>query len=108
MGLVGYIFTFLFVINPVLLLSGKSLSETIQAIITAMVGVTALCFGMEGFFRKPLPMLLRLLLVAGALGLMIPGTKTDLIGAGLLFFAILHYRFFCMKGTERLEKTIVR
>lgn len=108
MGLVGYIVPFLFVINPVLLLSGKSLSETIQAIITAMVGVTALCFGMEGFFRNPLPMLLRLLLVAGALGLMIPGTKTDLIGAGLLFFAILYYRFFCMKGTEGLEKTIVR
>lgn len=108
MGLVGYIVPFLFVINPVLLLSGKSLSETIQAIITAMVGVSALCFGMEGFFRKPLPMLLRLLLVAGALGLMIPGTKTDLIGAGLLFFAILYYRFFCMKDTERLEKTITR
>lgn len=104
MGLVGYIVPFLFVINPVLLLSGKSLSETIQAIITAMVGVTALCFGIEGFFRKPLPILLRLLLVAGALGLMIPGTKTDLIGAGLLLLAFLYYRFVYKKGTEKSEE----
>jgi TRAP transporter 4TM/12TM fusion protein len=105
MGLVGYVVPFLFVINPVLLLSGKSLSETIQAIITAMVGVTALCFGIEGFFRKPLPMLLRLLLVGGALGLMIPGTKSDLIGAGLLFLAILCYRFLFKKDTaERSER----
>jgi TRAP transporter 4TM/12TM fusion protein len=101
MGLVGYIVPFLFVANPVLLLAGKSVSETIQAVITAMIGVIALCFGVEGYFRKPLPILLRFLLVAGALGLMIPGTKTDLIGAGLLLLAAFYYRFVYKRGMEK-------
>jgi TRAP transporter 4TM/12TM fusion protein len=105
MGLIGYIIPFLFVINPALLLSGKSLSETLQAIVTAMIGVIALCFGVEGYFRKPLPLLLRILLIAGALGLLIPGTKTDLIGAGLLFFAVLYYRFLSKKDKEGSEQS---
>jgi TRAP transporter 4TM/12TM fusion protein len=98
MGLVGYIVPFLFVANPVLLLAGKSISGTIQAIVTAMIGVSALCFGVEGYFRKPLPIPLRFLLVAGALGLMIPGTRTDLIGAGLLILASLYYILVFKRG----------
>lgn len=70
-----------------------------------MIGVVALCFGIEGYFRKPLPLLLRILLIAGALGLMIPGTKTDLIGVGLLFFAVLYYRFLSKKDKEGSEQS---
>jgi TRAP-type uncharacterized transport system fused permease subunit len=66
-----------------------------------MIGVIALCFGVEGYFRKPLPILLRLLLVAGALGLMIPGTKTDLIGAALLILASLYYKFIYKRRMEK-------
>jgi TRAP-type uncharacterized transport system fused permease subunit len=71
-----------------------------------MIGVVALCFGIEGYFRKPLPLLLRILLIAGALGLMAPGTQTDLVRAGLLFLAILYYRFLCKRDRERSEKPI--
>jgi TRAP transporter 4TM/12TM fusion protein len=93
MGLVGYIIPFLFVLNPVLLLKGASLAGTLWAVTTAALGVAALCLGIEGFFRGPLPVLVRILFIAGALGMMIPEYNTDFIGAGLLLLAFLYSRF---------------
>lgn len=98
MGLVGYIVPYLFVINPILLLSGRgSVAELLWAIITGTLGVLALCFGVEGYFRRTLPMLTRVLLFFGGLGLMIPGLLTDLVGFTLIFLGIIIARWFHIK-----------
>ena len=57
------------------------------AVTTALIGVFLLGMSTIGFFRAPICLILRILALAGALGLMIPGWKSDL--AGFLVLALL-------------------
>ncbi|CEP66132.1 TRAP C4-dicarboxylate transport system permease DctM subunit [Moorella glycerini] len=102
MGLVGYIVPFIFVINPVLLMQQGSGIEIASAFISAAIGVILLTFGMEGFFKKPLHMVVRVLLLISALLLMIPGFRTDVIGIAGLFLAIITDRLMSPKNTDSL------
>ena len=89
MGLVAYIIPFIFAFNPILLLQGGSnIMETILALITATCGVIFLTFTSEGYFRGYLHPIVRIIFAVGSLGMMIPGTMTDLIGLGLLVAGI--------------------
>ena len=95
MGLVSYLVPFAFVLDPSLLLGGKSSTlDTVYAIITAAMGVVFLCFGVEGYFRRPLPLWARVLWGLGGFGLMLPGLKIKGIGASLLILGFLITKFF--------------
>ncbi len=90
MGIVSYLVPFAFVLDPSLLLGGKSSPmATLHAIITSAVGVVFLCFGVEGYFRRPLSLWVRGLWGLGGLGLMLPGFKVKLIALGLLLLGFL-------------------
>lgn len=84
LGIAGFIVPFMFVYSPILLLQTSNVPQLIQAIITSVIGVISLGIGAEGFFRSSLSLLERLFFIAGALGLMIPGTFTDLLGLALV------------------------
>jgi len=79
LGVAAYIVPFLFAYHPSLLLQGNIL-EIIHAIITAMIGISLVAIGVEGFLFRELNWLKRGLLILGGLGCMIPGWKSDLIG----------------------------
>jgi len=98
MGLVSYIVPFAFVLDPVMLLSsGGSIGATVFAILTAAIGVVALCFGVEGYFRRPLPLLGRLFLGMGGLGLILPGLTIKMAGSGLILLSIFVIKFISSK-----------
>jgi TRAP transporter 4TM/12TM fusion protein len=98
MGLVSYIVPFAFVLDPAMLLGGKgSFGATAFAVITAAIGVVFLCFGVEGYFRRPLPLLARLFLGIGGLGLILPGLTIKMAGAGLILVCIFGIKFLFPK-----------
>jgi len=98
MGIVSYLVPFAFVLDPVLLLGGKGvLADLIFAFITSSIGVVFLCFGVEGYFRRPLHLLSRPLFGLGGLGLMLPGMPLKATGVGLIVVAILGMKFFSSK-----------
>jgi TRAP transporter 4TM/12TM fusion protein len=82
LGVAAYIVPFLFAYHPSLLLQGNIL-EIIHATITAMIGISLVAVGIEGFLFRELNWLKRVLLILGGLGCMIPGWKSDLIGLAL-------------------------
>ncbi|MGB9866797.1 MAG: TRAP transporter permease [Bacillota bacterium] len=84
LGIAGFIVPFMFVYSPILLLQTANVPELIQAIITSVIGVISLGIGAEGFLKGHLSIGERLLFICGALGLMIPGTFTDLLGLALV------------------------
>jgi TRAP transporter 4TM/12TM fusion protein len=93
MGLVSYIVPFAFVLEPALLLAGKAgLFETLYAILTAAIGVVILCFGVEGYFRRPLSLPARILWGFGGLGFMLPGLTFKLTGLVLTFLGLVAMR----------------
>lgn len=79
----GLIIPFCFAYSPILLLQGEyTASMVISVVISAMIGIYILSCGLEGYFKTPLPMVARILLVGFALCLIVPGTATDIIGVG--------------------------
>ncbi len=90
MGLISYVVPFAFVLDPAMLLGGKApLSMTLFAVVTAAVGVVFLCLGVEGYIRRPLPLITRVLMSAGGLALVLPGLTVKLSGSGLILLSVL-------------------
>ncbi len=84
LSLSGFILPFMFVYNPVLLMQGGAL-EILQSLITALLGIYSLSSALEKFvFKWNINQAERLVLLASALLLIVPGTVTDLIGFAVL------------------------
>ena len=85
LGLINFVLPFLFVLNPTLLLIGTPL-QIVHDVTTACFAVWLLAAGLEGWLYGvgAIGRASRVLLVAGALGLLVPGLATDLFGLGML------------------------
>lgn len=84
LALAGFIVPYIYVFNPILLFVDATPWPMIQAVLTALLGVFLLATATVGFFRTDMPWWLRILALGGALGLLDPGTKTDLVGLGIM------------------------
>lgn len=85
LALPGFIIPFIFVLAPeILLTNATNWLVTIQAMISAVVGVFLLSIGMENYMLAPLRFYERALAIGGALGLLYPGTASDVVGLGVL------------------------
>lgn len=85
LGLINFVLPFLFVLNPTLLLIGTPL-HIVHDVATACFAVWLLAAGLEGWLygMGAIGRASRVLLVAGALALLVPGLATDLFGLGML------------------------
>lgn len=87
-GMVSFAVPFIFVFEPMLMVTPENFClGSIWIMCTAVLGVFILCTGLEGFMRKKVPMVLRVVLVAGGLMLMYPERISDYVG--LAVFALL-------------------
>ena len=84
LALAGFLIPYVYVYNPMLLFIDVVPLQMIQAIFTAMLGVFLLSMFTIGYFKAPIPLYLRLVAFAGALGLLIPGSMTDAGGLAVL------------------------
>ncbi len=84
LALAGFLVPYVYVYNPMLLFIDVVPSQMIQAIFTALLGVFLLAMATIGFYKAHLPWYLRIAAFGGALGLLIPGTVSDLAGLGVL------------------------
>ena len=84
LALAGFLIPYIYVYNPMLLFIDVVPLQMIQAIFTAMLGVFLLSMFTIGYYKASIPLYLRLIAFAGALGLLIPGTMTDAGGIAVL------------------------
>jgi len=84
LGIVLYFIPFFFVFNPALILQGPII-ETIYLFILAVIGITILAGGLEGYLLKVgmLKMWSRPFLVVGGFLIALPQTSTSIIGVAL-------------------------
>jgi TRAP-type uncharacterized transport system fused permease subunit len=85
LALAGYIIPFMFIYNPPLLFDG-SWAQILWAALTAILGVTLLAVGIQGWWQIPLNIFGRLIMLASALCMITTGLWTDLAGFTLLGF----------------------
>lgn len=88
---VAFLVPFFFMYDDALLMQGTA-PEIIQAFTTASIGSIALSASMVGWFIRVLPMWTRIIMFLAACNLIIPGTKTDLIGLVVLAALVVFCR----------------
>ncbi|MDR2799954.1 MAG: TRAP transporter permease [Desulfovibrio sp.] len=84
LALAGFIVPYIYVFNPILLFIDATPLSMVQAVLTALLGVFLLAMGSIGHFRATLSWPLRMLALIGAVGMLDPGTVTDIIGLVIL------------------------
>lgn len=95
LALAGFIVPFMFVFSPQLMLINTTFLEGAWTSLTACVGVFLLSVAVEGYLFAHVATWLRIVTLAGALGLMQPGLLTDAVG-----IATLALVFFIQKKKE--------
>ena len=89
LGLAAFIVPYAFVYGPSLLLIGDSVLDIAVTLVTAIAGCTVMAVALIGWFGNRVPLLLRCVLMIGALMLIIPGIRTDLAGVAIIGASLL-------------------
>ncbi|MCL2233016.1 MAG: TRAP transporter permease [Treponema sp.] len=89
LAVAGFIVPFIFVYSPALMLIDTTFLGGLWVTITAVIGVCMMCVAVEGHLFTKVIIPVRLLAIAGALGLIVPGFHTDLIGFAVLITLVI-------------------
>ena len=87
LAIAAFIVPYIFALNPTMLFqfpAGTPMAtmvvQTIQIIITSLLGLFGVAAALNGFLFRPINPVFRILLVVGGLCMMVPGTVSDVIG----------------------------
>lgn len=96
LAIAAFIVPYIFALDPSMLFINTTTMEVISICITAVIGIFGVATAMNGFLFKRIPILGRIVFLAGGLTLMIPGIVTDLIGFTLVGLMVA-YQYFSNK-----------
>ncbi len=85
LAIAAFIVPYIFAYSPAMLfVDVTSVFEVIQIVLSALLGIFGVAAGLNGYILRKTNWIERILLIAGGLTLMIPGTISDLIGLVLI------------------------
>ncbi len=84
LAIAAFLVPYMFALNPKLIMIGGTFLEALPMILTALIGLFGIGAGLIGYINKPVKSYWRLLMIAGGLGLLIPGIASDLAGVALI------------------------
>ncbi len=84
LAIAAFVVPYIFALNPAMLLIDTNALEVVQVIITSLIGIISLGAALEGYLKGELYWVFRIVLAAGGLCLLIPGTVSDVIGLAVL------------------------
>ena len=100
LAIAAFIVPYIFAMNPSMLFIETTAFEVVQIAISSVAGLFGVASALNGFLYRPVNLVFRVLLVAGGLCMMIPGTVTDLIGVVIVAAIVLFQR-----ASAKREKT---
>ena len=101
LAIAAFIVPYIFAYNPVMLFENvDGWWHIVQISITAVMGLFGIAAALNGYLYRHIHWLLRLVLIAGGLGMMIPGTLTDVIGFALAAAVIVYQKLTAKKHGE--------
>ncbi|MBP3509276.1 TRAP transporter permease [Oscillibacter sp.] len=93
LAIAAFIVPYIFAMNPAMLLVNVSNPfQVVQIVISALIGLFGVAAALNGFLYRKINPLFRLLLIAGGLGMMVPGTLTDVMGLVIVGGIVLYQR----------------
>ena len=85
LAIAAFIVPYIFAYNPSMLFVGNvEWYDVLLISVTGLLGLFGIAAAVNGHLFRKIPMVLRLALVAGGLGMMIPGLTSDLIGLAVV------------------------
>ena len=100
LAIAAFIVPYIFAYSPALLFENISgWWEVVQICISALLGIFAIAASLNGFLYKKIHPVLRIVLAIGGLGMMIPGTLTDVVGLALVLAVIFYQRVSARKDS---------
>ena len=100
LAIAAFIVPYIFAYSPALLFENISgWWEVAQICISALLGIFAIAASLNGFLYKKIHPVLRIVLAIGGLGMMIPGTLTDVVGLALVLAVIFYQRVSARKDS---------
>ena len=103
LAIAAFIVPYCFGLSPALLFIDCTLLQAIQVIATSLLGVFGVAAGLRGYIFSNLKIWERLLVIAGGLTLVYPGTLTDLIGIVLVFGVCFLSKAQAKKNPKKIE-----
>ena len=94
LAIAAFIVPYIFAFSPqMLFVDVTGAFQVVQICISALLGIFGVAAALNGFLYRPIPALLRVAMAVGGLGMMIPGTATDIAGFVLVVGIVLYQRF---------------
>ena len=94
LAIAAFIVPYIFAFSPqMLFVDVTGAFQVVQICISALLGIFGGAAALNGFLYRPIPALLRVAMAVGGLGMMIPGTATDIAGFVLVVGIVLYQRF---------------
>ena len=93
LAIAAFIVPYIFAFSPqMLFVDVTGAFQVVQICISALLGIFGVAAALNGFLYRPISPLLRLVLVVGGLGMLIPGTVTDVVGFVLVVGVVLYQK----------------
>jgi len=89
LAIAAFLVPYIFVLNPAMLMIDVRLASGILMVLTSMVGIIGVSSGVMGYLLCPSRWWERVLMAAGGIMMVYPGTFSDAIGLGLIGAGIL-------------------
>lgn len=97
LAIAAFIVPYIFAYNPTMLFENVTgWYQVLQIALSALLGLFGVASALNGHLFHKIPAVLRLALVAGGLGMMVPGTLTDVIGLAIVA-AVVIFQFISSK-----------
>ena len=104
LAIAAFLVPYMFALNPKMIMIDGTFLEALPMIVTGLIGIWGIGGGLIGYINGPVKSYWRLLLIAGGLGLLIPGMMTDIAGT-VLIFAVYFYNRLVKNKQHPAEKT---
>lgn len=102
LAIAAFIVPYIFAYSPAMLFNDVgSWFEVVQISLSAVLGLFGVAAALNGFLFKKLPIVMRLVMAAGGLCMMIPGTLTDVIGLVLIVGSAVLQFVLARKGNTK-------
>ena len=101
LAIAAFIVPYIFAFSPVMLGIDAQWYDMVIIVITSLLGMFGIAAGLGGFLYKKINWLFRILFVLGGLGMMIPGTLTDVTGLAVMAALVAYQRLSAKK--EHIE-----
>ncbi len=100
LAIAAFIVPYIFALSPqMLFIDVDSAFQVVQICISALLGIFGVAAALNGFLYRHIPMLLRVVIAAGGLCMLVPGTWSDIVGLLLVAGVVLYQRFSARRLT---------